>query len=99
MWTHFTVLFTLSLFCSTGEFLSLAAMDTFLRSVQPEVNDLFVLSLVLVNLLSWMDLFITQVCHGLHNNTHNLVFTMYILKKYTNILACVVIIWLNKHRN
>ncbi|KAK0154245.1 E3 ubiquitin-protein ligase RNF103 [Merluccius polli] len=45
---------------STGEFLSLAAMDTFLRSVQPEVNDLFVLSLVLVNLLSWMDLFITQ---------------------------------------
>uniref|UniRef100_A0A1A8BND1 Ring finger protein 103 n=1 Tax=Nothobranchius kadleci TaxID=1051664 RepID=A0A1A8BND1_NOTKA len=45
---------------STGEFLSLAAMDTFLRSVQPEVNDLFVLSLVLINLLSWMDLFITQ---------------------------------------
>uniref|UniRef100_A0A667XZY1 Ring finger protein 103 n=1 Tax=Myripristis murdjan TaxID=586833 RepID=A0A667XZY1_9TELE len=45
---------------SNGEFLSLAAMDTFLRSVQPEVNDLFVLSLVLVNLLSWMDLFITQ---------------------------------------
>uniref|UniRef100_UPI003AAFC738 E3 ubiquitin-protein ligase RNF103 isoform X3 n=1 Tax=Centroberyx gerrardi TaxID=166262 RepID=UPI003AAFC738 len=45
---------------STGEFLSLAAMDTFLRSVQPEVNDLFVLSLVLVNLLAWMDLFITQ---------------------------------------
>lgn len=48
-------------FCSTGEFLSLAAMDTFLRSVQPEVNDLFVLSLVLINLLAWMDLFITQV--------------------------------------
>lgn len=47
--------------CSTGEFLSLAAMDTFLRSVQPEVNDLFVLSLVLINLLAWMDLFITQV--------------------------------------
>ncbi|XP_076594904.1 E3 ubiquitin-protein ligase RNF103 isoform X4 [Chaetodon auriga] len=46
---------------STGEFLSLAAMDTFLRSVQPEVNDLFVLSLVLINLLAWMDLFITQV--------------------------------------
>ncbi|XP_053284461.1 E3 ubiquitin-protein ligase RNF103 isoform X2 [Pleuronectes platessa] len=45
---------------STGEFLSLAAMDTFLRSVQPEVNDLFVLSLVLINLLAWMDLFITQ---------------------------------------
>ncbi|KAM3866692.1 E3 ubiquitin-protein ligase RNF103 [Diretmus argenteus] len=45
---------------STGEFLSLAAMDTFLRSVQPEVNDLLVLSLVLVNLLAWMDLFITQ---------------------------------------
>lgn len=46
---------------STGEFLSLAAMDTFLRSVQPEVNDLFVFSLVLINLLAWMDLFITQV--------------------------------------
>ncbi|CAG5993343.1 unnamed protein product [Menidia menidia] len=45
---------------SSGEFLSLAAMDTFLRSVQPEVNDLFVLSLVLINLLAWMDLFITQ---------------------------------------
>ncbi|XP_076005334.1 E3 ubiquitin-protein ligase RNF103 isoform X2 [Genypterus blacodes] len=45
---------------STGEFLSLTAMDTFLRSVQPEVNDLFVLSLVLINLLAWMDLFITQ---------------------------------------
>lgn len=45
---------------STGEFLSLVAMDTFLRSVQPEVNDLFVLSLVLINLLAWMDLFITQ---------------------------------------
>ncbi|XP_034546179.1 E3 ubiquitin-protein ligase RNF103 isoform X2 [Notolabrus celidotus] len=45
---------------STGEFLSLFAMDTFLRSVQPEVNDLFVLSLVLINLLAWMDLFITQ---------------------------------------
>uniref|UniRef100_A0A3Q3EE22 Ring finger protein 103 n=1 Tax=Kryptolebias marmoratus TaxID=37003 RepID=A0A3Q3EE22_KRYMA len=28
--------------------------------VQPEVNDLFVLSLVLINLLAWMDLFITQ---------------------------------------
>ncbi|XP_077389070.1 E3 ubiquitin-protein ligase RNF103 isoform X2 [Festucalex cinctus] len=45
---------------STGEFLTVAAMDTFLRSVQPEVNDLFVLSLVLINLLAWMDLFITQ---------------------------------------
>ncbi|XP_026185956.1 E3 ubiquitin-protein ligase RNF103 [Mastacembelus armatus] len=45
---------------STGEFLSLTAMDTFLRSVQPEVNDLFVLSLVVINLLAWMDLFITQ---------------------------------------
>uniref|UniRef100_UPI0037E8359C E3 ubiquitin-protein ligase RNF103 isoform X2 n=1 Tax=Semicossyphus pulcher TaxID=241346 RepID=UPI0037E8359C len=45
---------------STGEFLSLVAMDTFLRSLQPEVNDLFVLSLVLINLLAWMDLFITQ---------------------------------------
>ncbi|KAJ4945527.1 hypothetical protein JOQ06_023211 [Pogonophryne albipinna] len=45
---------------SIGEFLSLAAMDTFLRGVQPEVNDLFVLSLVLINLLAWMDLFITQ---------------------------------------
>lgn len=38
-------------------------MDTFLRSVQPEVNDLFVLSLVLINLLAWMDLFITQVTY------------------------------------
>ncbi|KAM4733061.1 E3 ubiquitin-protein ligase RNF103 isoform 2-T2 [Anableps anableps] len=47
-------------FKGTGEFLSLAAMDTFLRSVQPEVNDLFVLSLVLINLLAWMDFFITQ---------------------------------------
>lgn len=45
---------------STGEFISLHAMDTFLRSVQPEVNDLFVLSLVTVNLMAWMDLFITQ---------------------------------------
>ncbi|XP_028815445.1 E3 ubiquitin-protein ligase RNF103 [Denticeps clupeoides] len=45
---------------STGEFISLYAMDTFLRSVQPEVNDLFVLSLVMVNLMAWMDLFITQ---------------------------------------
>lgn len=44
----------------TGEFVSLHALDTFLRSVQPEVNDLFVLSLVLVNLMAWMDLFITQ---------------------------------------
>ncbi|XP_056626366.1 E3 ubiquitin-protein ligase RNF103 [Triplophysa dalaica] len=45
---------------TTGEFISLHAMDTFLRSVQPEVNDLFVLSLVTVNLMAWMDLFITQ---------------------------------------
>ncbi|XP_074530158.1 E3 ubiquitin-protein ligase RNF103 isoform X2 [Halichoeres trimaculatus] len=45
---------------SKGEFMSLVAMDTFLRSVQPEVNDLFILSLVLINLLAWMDLFITQ---------------------------------------
>lgn len=52
---------SISPLCSTGEFLSLAAMDTFLRSVQPEVNDMFVLSLVLINLLAWMDLFITQV--------------------------------------
>lgn len=44
----------------TGEFISLHAMDSFLRSLQPEVNDLFVLSLVLVNLMAWMDLFITQ---------------------------------------
>ncbi|XP_068957157.1 E3 ubiquitin-protein ligase RNF103 isoform X2 [Petaurus breviceps papuanus] len=45
---------------NTGEFLSLRALDSFLRSLQPEVNDLFVLSLVLVNLMAWMDLFITQ---------------------------------------
>nr|XP_028560846.1 E3 ubiquitin-protein ligase RNF103 isoform X1 [Podarcis muralis]XP_028560847.1 E3 ubiquitin-protein ligase RNF103 isoform X1 [Podarcis muralis]XP_028560848.1 E3 ubiquitin-protein ligase RNF103 isoform X1 [Podarcis muralis]XP_028560849.1 E3 ubiquitin-protein ligase RNF103 isoform X1 [Podarcis muralis] len=45
---------------NTGEFISLRAMDSFLRSLQPEVNDLFVLSLVLVNLMAWMDLFITQ---------------------------------------
>ncbi|XP_064420556.1 E3 ubiquitin-protein ligase RNF103 isoform X1 [Latimeria chalumnae] len=45
---------------NTGEFISLNAMETFLRSIQPEVNDLFVLSLVLVNLMAWMDLFITQ---------------------------------------
>lgn len=45
---------------STGEFISLHAMDSFLRSVQPEVNDLFILSLVMVNLMAWMDLFITQ---------------------------------------
>ncbi|XP_043838969.1 E3 ubiquitin-protein ligase RNF103 isoform X1 [Dromiciops gliroides] len=45
---------------NTGEFLSLRAMDSFLRSLQPEVNDLFVLSFVLVNLMAWMDLFITQ---------------------------------------
>ncbi len=45
---------------STGEFISLQAMDAFLRSVQPEVNDLFILSLVMVNLMAWMDLFITQ---------------------------------------
>uniref|UniRef100_A0A4W2CCL8 Ring finger protein 103 n=1 Tax=Bos indicus x Bos taurus TaxID=30522 RepID=A0A4W2CCL8_BOBOX len=44
----------------TGEYISLQAMDSFLRSLQPEVNDLFVLSLVLVNLMAWMDLFITQ---------------------------------------
>lgn len=58
---------------STGEFLSLAAMDTFLRSVQPEVNDLFVLSLVLINLLAWMDLFITQVtsCFFLRRSGEN----------------------------
>ncbi|XP_078079457.1 E3 ubiquitin-protein ligase RNF103 isoform X1 [Mustelus asterias] len=45
---------------TTGEFISHHAMDVFLRSLQPEVNDLFVLSLVLVNLMAWMDLFITQ---------------------------------------
>ncbi|NP_001083791.1 ring finger protein 103 S homeolog [Xenopus laevis] len=45
---------------NTGEYISLQAMDAFLRSLQPEVNDLFVLSLVLVNLMAWMDLFITQ---------------------------------------
>lgn len=45
---------------NAGEFISLHAMDSFLRSLQPEVNDLFVLSLVLVNLMAWMDLFITQ---------------------------------------
>nr|AAH87449.1 X-kf-1b protein [Xenopus laevis] len=45
---------------NTREYISLQAMDAFLRSLQPEVNDLFVLSLVLVNLMAWMDLFITQ---------------------------------------
>lgn len=45
---------------NTGEYISLQAMDSFLRTLQPEVNDLFVLSLVLVNLMAWMDLFITQ---------------------------------------
>ncbi|XP_007896189.1 E3 ubiquitin-protein ligase RNF103 isoform X1 [Callorhinchus milii] len=45
---------------TTGEFVSHQAMDVFLRSLQPEVNDLFVLSLVLVNLMAWMDLFVTQ---------------------------------------
>ncbi|XP_075050087.1 E3 ubiquitin-protein ligase RNF103 isoform X1 [Mixophyes fleayi] len=45
---------------NTGEYVSLHAMDSFLRTLQPEVNDLFVLSLVLVNLMAWMDLFITQ---------------------------------------
>uniref|UniRef100_A0A8C5M6M4 Ring finger protein 103 n=1 Tax=Leptobrachium leishanense TaxID=445787 RepID=A0A8C5M6M4_9ANUR len=45
---------------NTGEYISLCAMESFLRSLQPEVNDLFVLSLVLVNLMAWMDLFITQ---------------------------------------
>lgn len=45
---------------NTGEYVSLRAMDSFLRTLQPEVNDLFVLSLVLVNLMAWMDLFITQ---------------------------------------
>lgn len=45
---------------SPGEFLSVGAMGTFLRSVQPEVNDLFVLSLLLINLLAWTDLFLTQ---------------------------------------
>ncbi|CAL9706494.1 unnamed protein product [Knipowitschia caucasica] len=45
---------------SPGEILSVSAMDTFLRSIQPEVNDVFVLSLLLINLLAWMDLFITQ---------------------------------------
>ncbi|XP_040275192.1 E3 ubiquitin-protein ligase RNF103 [Bufo bufo] len=45
---------------NTGEYVSLRAMDSFLRMLQPEVNDLFVLSLVLVNLMAWMDLFITQ---------------------------------------
>lgn len=45
---------------SPGELLSVGAMDTFLRSFQPEVNDLFVLSLILINLLAWTDLFITQ---------------------------------------
>lgn len=45
---------------NTGEYISLQALDSFLRTLQPEVNDLFVLSLVLVNLMAWMDLFITQ---------------------------------------
>ncbi|KAM9329877.1 E3 ubiquitin-protein ligase RNF103 isoform 2-T2 [Gastrophryne carolinensis] len=45
---------------NTGEYISLRAMESFLRTLQPEVNDLFVLSLVLVNLMAWMDLFITQ---------------------------------------
>lgn len=62
---------------STGEFLSLAAMDTFLRSVQPEVNDLFVLSLVLINLLAWMDLFITQVtsCFSFRRSENKVYFS------------------------
>ncbi len=64
---------------STGEFLSLAAMDTFLCSVQPEVNDLFVLSLVLINLLAWMDLFITQVtsCFSIRCSGENEVQVLY----------------------
>uniref|UniRef100_S4R9V9 Ring finger protein 103 n=1 Tax=Petromyzon marinus TaxID=7757 RepID=S4R9V9_PETMA len=43
-----------------GEHFSHRALDIFLRFLQPEVNDLFVLSLVLVNAAAWMDLFITQ---------------------------------------
>lgn len=70
---------------STGEFLSLAAMDTFLRSVQPEVNDLFVLSLVLINLLAWMDLFITQVtsCFTIGHSGEMCLYTNY---KFTSVL-------------
>lgn len=74
---------------STGEFLSLAAMDTFLRSVQPEVNDLFVFSLVLINLLAWMDLFITQVtvsvflsCRGERGQKASTLYFVFLLYIY-----------------
>ena len=43
-----------------GEYLNYNSMALYLRSYHPEVNDIFLLSLVIVNLSCWLELFIVQ---------------------------------------
>lgn len=45
--------------CS-GEYLNYKSMAMFFRSLHPEVNDLFLLSLILINVICWLEGFIAQ---------------------------------------
>lgn len=45
--------------CS-GEYLNYKSMAMYFRSLHPEVNDLFLLSLILVNVVCWLEGFIAQ---------------------------------------
>ena len=43
-----------------GEYLNYNSMSLFLRTLHPEVNDVFLLSLIVVNVLCWLEFFIVS---------------------------------------
>ncbi|CAI9738730.1 E3 ubiquitin-protein ligase RNF103-like [Octopus vulgaris] len=43
-----------------GELLTFRSMENFLKSLYPEVNDFFILSLIVTNLMGWFELFLSQ---------------------------------------
>ena len=45
---------------NSGEYLNFKSMAMYFRSLHPEVNDLFLLSLILVNVMCWLEVFIGQ---------------------------------------
>lgn len=43
-----------------GELLTFRSMESFLKSLYPEVNDFFILSLIITNLMGWFEFFLSQ---------------------------------------
>ncbi|GAB1607661.1 E3 ubiquitin-protein ligase RNF103-like [Argonauta hians] len=43
-----------------GELLTFRSMENFLKSLYPEVNDFFILSMMVTNLMGWFELFLSQ---------------------------------------